>query len=138
MVEEEFMRTRRRRSRLNEKELAAQLHARRNDPDEWDDTPVQAEVTSQRAVVMSVRLPMAEFIAVRNAAKASGETVSEYVRNAIGMRLHERVIINAVQITSGAAPGSSQATFLAPALEGGRTRNPGPDSMPPLFANITG
>jgi len=123
------MTARRRGSRINEKELAAELHAHRNDPNEWDETPVQAEVNPQRAVVMSVRLPVAEFIALQTAAKKGGETVSEFVRNSIGMRLHESVIINAVQITSGATAGPSQATFLAPALESGRTRNPGPDLM---------
>jgi len=134
------MTARQRRSRATEKELAAKLYAHRNDPDEWDETPVQAEIHPQRAVVTSVRLPVAEFIAVQKAAKAAGQTVSEFVRSAIAMRLRERVLVNAVQIATGSSPeGSSHATFLAPALEAGRTRNPGPARTDriPQYANLT-
>lgn len=132
------MTARQRRNRTTEKELAAELHAHRNDPDEWDETPVQTEVRPQRAVVTSVRLPVAEFIAVQKAAKAAGQTVSEFVRSAIAMRLHERVLVNALRIATGSSPeGPSHATFLAPALEGGRTQNPAP-AIIPRYANLTG
>jgi hypothetical protein len=50
-----------------------------------------------------VRLPVAEFIAVQNAAKAAGQKVSEFVRSAIAMRLHQWVLINAVQIATGSS-----------------------------------
>lgn len=127
------MTVRRRRSPIAGKDLAAKLQAHRNDPDEWDETPVQAEVRPQRAVVTSVRLPVPEFIAVQKAAKAAGQTVSEFVRSAIAMRLHERVLINAVQIATGSSSeGPSHATFLAPALEAGRTQN-----RIPQYANVT-
>ncbi len=76
---------------------------------------------------------MPEFIAVQKAAKAAGQTVSEFVRRAIAMRLQERVLINAVQIATGSSPGGpSRATFLAPALEAGRTEN-----RIPQYANVT-
>jgi hypothetical protein len=126
------MTAQRRRVRMTEKELANELHARRNDPGEWHKTPVQAEISPQRAVVTSVRLPMAEFIAIQNAARASGQTVSEFIRNAIGTRLHQGVLINSLQIASGTSEGSSQATFLTPALEAGRTQN-----RIPQYANVT-
>ncbi len=126
------MTAQRRRVRMTEKELASELHARRKDPNEWRTTPVPAEISSQRAVVTSVRLPMAEFIAIQNAAKANGQTVSEFIRNAIGARLHQGVLINSVQIASGTAEGTSQATFLTPVLEAGRTHN-----RIPQYANVT-
>lgn len=136
------MRARRHRSRITEKDLAAELRAHRDDRDEWDEAPVQAEVGLQRAVVTSVRLPVAEFMAVQKAAKATGQTVSEFVRSAIAMRLHERVLINAVEIATGSSSEApSHATFLAPALEAGRTQNPGPartERIPiPHYANLT-
>ena len=133
--------TKQRRSRMTEKELAAELYAHRNDPDEWEEAPIQTEVSQQRGVIMSFRLPVAEFIALQKAAKANGETVSEFIRNSLRLRLHGEVITNAVQIASGLRWGTIQATFLAPALSAGRSENPlqlGPDpDQVPRFANST-
>jgi hypothetical protein len=140
MVEEEWMRRRQRRPRGNERELAAELKAHRGDPGEWSETPVPAEIRAQRAVVTSVRLPVSEFLAIQKAAKAGGQTVSEFIRSAVAQRLRRPLLVNALQIVTGSSSrGPSSATFLAPELEAGRTQNPGParEDRIPQYANLT-
>ena len=105
--------------------MAAEVYAHRDDAEEWDDTPLQAEVdTPQRGVVVSFRLPAKEFIAAQRAAKESGETLSEFIRNSIGIRLYGKPLTQSVQITGGYQSGSLQATFRAPALSAGQADNP--------------
>jgi hypothetical protein len=136
------MTARRRRTGASERELAAKLRSRRGESEDWGERPVPADIAPHRGVVMSVRLPVSEFVALQRAAKAAGQTVSDYVRSAIATRLQQAVLINAIDIfLTGSSPGSpSNATFLAPALEAGRTRNSSPnrDDMPPRFANLVG
>jgi hypothetical protein len=120
------MKARKQRSREKEKELAVQLHTRRNDPAEWEPTPVRADVSPRRAVVTSVRMPVAEFLALQKAAGAAGQTVSDYVRTAIAMRLRGMIRVSSVHIAV-AAQARSQATFVAPHPEAGQTENPDPE-----------
>lgn len=132
------MTRRKERNSKKEKALAADLYARRNDPEEWEETPVEAEVQSQRAVVTSLRLPLTEFTALQRASKASGKTVSEFIRAAIASKLRGNLVLNAVQIATGSADTRSQATVLAPTLKSGETENLGPDYTEaiPLYANL--
>jgi pectin methylesterase-like acyl-CoA thioesterase len=120
-----------------EKALAANLYARRNEADEWDETPVGASVQPQRAVVTSLRLPVAEFAAVQSAAKAVGQTVSDFIRGAIATKLYGGIHIAALQVAAGAPEGQSQVTVLAPILESGRTQNPDMEILVPLYANLS-
>jgi hypothetical protein len=140
MVEEEPMR-KRQQSAKREKALAVRLQTRRSRGDDWDETPIPADVHPNRGVVTSVRMPLGEFLAVQKAATAAGQTVSEYVRAAIAMRLRGMVRVNAVQIHSVARDAQSQATFVVhqPASAGGETRNPDPEINPQelRFANLT-
>jgi hypothetical protein len=123
-----------------EKAIAARLYARREQSSDWHETPTPAVIARQRGVVTSLRLPIREFVEVQAAARSAGQTVSEFIRSAIELRLHPKVRLHAVQIATGSPEGSSQATVVVPALEAGRTQNPGPDRtevFPPLFANLT-
>jgi hypothetical protein len=135
------MTARKHRSGEKEKALAARLHARRGESGDWDETPIEARVQSQRAVVTSLRLPVEEFVAVQDAAKTAGQTVSEFIRSAIATRLHGGICLTAMYVAAGSSEGRSQATVLAPTLEGGHTHNPGPDRMDtmavPSYANLT-
>jgi len=133
---------RRQRSAEAEQRLAAELRARRAEPDEWDETPIRAEIARERNALMSFRLPTSEFVALQKAARASGETLSEFIRKAVGLRLHGKPVMSAVQIASGLRQGSIQTTMIVPALPSGRSENsiqrgPDPDDVP-RFANITG
>jgi hypothetical protein len=141
LVEEESMKEKKNRSREKEKALAAKLYAERNEAGGWDEAPIKAQVQRHRAVVTSLRLPVGEFTAVQKAAKASGQTVSDFIRAAIGIRLHGAVRLGGLQIASGSPEGRSQAIVLAPTLESGRTHNPDPEIperplLPPAFANM--
>jgi hypothetical protein len=117
----------RRRDRTTTRSLATELEAKRRDPTQWEEKAVQADIRPARAVVTSVRLPIAEFAAIQKAARESGQTVSDFIRGAVTMRLRQAVRISAVQISTGSSSNApSNATFLAPELEAGTTRNPGP------------
>lgn len=56
------------------------------DADMWQQEPTQVEARPTRTSVLSLRLPTREFHALLRAARAAGESVSEYVRKAIAMR----------------------------------------------------
>lgn len=134
------MTTRRRRSGERERAVAAKLHADRSDAAKWEDTAVEAEVQSQRAVITSLRLPVGEFVALQRAAKAAGQSVSEYVRNAISLMLHGGAAVNAFQVAMSSSEARSHTTvrLSAFASEGASTENPGPDRTEaiPLYANL--
>ncbi len=74
-----------RSTRKGERALADRLHAQRREPGEWEQ--VDAEPTSQRGVLTSFRLSPAEFVLLQKAAKASKETLSEFIRRAVATRL---------------------------------------------------
>lgn len=69
-----------------ERDLARTLHEQRGDADEWSEEEEQIEVRPARTTVVSVRLPADEFLALEAAARATGESVSQYVRRAIELR----------------------------------------------------
>ena len=60
------------------------------DADLWTQELTKIEARPARTSVLSLRLPTKEFHALLRAARGAGESVSEYVRTAIAMRLaHE-------------------------------------------------
>jgi uncharacterized protein (DUF1778 family) len=128
----------RKRRRDKEKKLAAGLHARRHESSEWNDKPVGAEVQPNRAVVTSLRLPAAEFVAIQRAAQTAGQTVSDFIRSAIAARLRGNLPVNAVRVVAGSSEANSHTTVLLSVLESGSTQNPGPERMEaiPLYANL--
>lgn len=63
--------------------LADELHASRNDPDEWDDSPADIKVSPRKTEVISFRLPSAELDLLEGAAAAADVTVSHYIRTAV-------------------------------------------------------
>lgn len=73
---------------MSEKDLAAELQASKDDPDEWGDpitgpeAPAAAGMSPKRrlAAMVSVRLSSAELDEVQARAAERGETVSAYLR----------------------------------------------------------
>jgi hypothetical protein len=81
---------------------AREVFAHRDDPDEWDDQPEQIEVAPARSEVVSFRLPSEELDSLEEAASRAGESLSEYIRTALAVRLHGQPIGPSVEVSSGA------------------------------------
>ena len=84
-----------------ERDLVEELHAHRDDPEEWSDEAEEIEVRPSRSEVVSFRLPSEELDSLVDASKEAGESLSEYVRKSIAVRLHGIAIGPAVQVSSG-------------------------------------
>lgn len=85
----------------NERDLTAELRAHRDDPDEWSEEAVAIEVRPSRSTVVSFRLPSEEFHALHGAAQRAGESLSEFIRSALSLRLHGETAPQALEVTSG-------------------------------------
>lgn len=80
---------------------ARELHEHRNDPDEWEDQAVEIEVRPAPSAVVSFRIPNEELHRVSEAARAAGESLSEYVREALRVRLEPPAAVTAKEFTGG-------------------------------------
>jgi Ribbon-helix-helix protein, copG family len=74
----------------NEKALAEELEKTRDDPGEWSEVPVDIQVRPNRTQVVSFRLPVEELEMLTSAASLAGESVSEFIREAIESRTRQR------------------------------------------------
>lgn len=80
---------------------AAELYEHRNDPDEWDDNAVEIDVQPSGSEVVSFRIPSEEFDRVSRAAREAGESLSEFVRSAVRIRLEAPPAVSAQELMSG-------------------------------------
>lgn len=72
--------------------LAGELEALRDDPDEWSDAAAEFNVRPRRTEVVSFRLPQAELDELEAAADAAGESLSEFIRGAVELRLGKTLL----------------------------------------------
>ncbi len=77
-------------------EEIAELHKHRDDPDEWEDEPIEVVVTKPVGNVVSFQLPSSELDRVIVAADELGISLSEFVRGALEQRLDESTSMTAV------------------------------------------
>lgn len=70
------------------RKLAEELYKHRNDPGEWNEEAEEIEVKPRRSSVLSFRLPPEELDALERNMERTGETLSEYIRKALALRLH--------------------------------------------------
>jgi hypothetical protein len=84
-----------------EEELANELFESRNLPDEWSDEPAEVEVKPQTTQILSFRLSLDELEGVQAAARDLDESVSEFIRGALALRVHGVPVGPTVEITSG-------------------------------------
>ena len=70
-----------------EKETAAALHAARGNSDEWGTEESNIVVAPRKNEVVSFRLPSDELDQLERAAAEAGESISEYVRAALKLRI---------------------------------------------------
>lgn len=68
------------------KELAGDLYDHRDDPDEWDGEAIEVVQRPARSEVVSLRFPAEEYRALKAAAVAAEESVSDYIRGAVKQR----------------------------------------------------
>ncbi|HEY7349672.1 MAG TPA: hypothetical protein VH599_15255 [Ktedonobacterales bacterium] len=73
----------------NDTDLIQELYEHQDDPDEWSEEAVPIEVRPGRTSVVSFRLPTKELDALEEAASAARESISEYVRKAVALRLRD-------------------------------------------------
>jgi hypothetical protein len=71
----------------SERELAAGLQASRGRSDEWNTDENHIVVASRKTEVVSFRLPSDELDHLEDAAADAGESISEYVRTAVRLRV---------------------------------------------------
>jgi len=86
------------------RDLARELYESRNDPDEWSEEAEEIEVKPRRSSVLSFRLPPEELDALEQAMAQTGESLSEYIRGALALRLHTDAtmpMLGTLGITSG-------------------------------------
>ncbi len=79
-----------------------ELHAHRHDAGEWEEKPTQVAVRSPQSAVVSFRMPPDEFEALASAAEEIGQTLSEYIREAIQFRIRGLTITGATYVFAGA------------------------------------
>lgn len=69
------------------------------DAELWTQEPARIEARPSRTSVLSLRLPTEEFHALLKAARSSGESVSEYVRKTIILRLEAERAASSVNVS---------------------------------------
>jgi hypothetical protein len=84
-----------------EKDPIQELWEHRNDPEEWSEEAVDIEARPTGSTVVSFRLPWEEYEALEEAATARGESLSEFIRKALRIRLEGIVIAAFVDMTYG-------------------------------------
>lgn len=74
----------------------------RDDPGEWAEEPTTIDVAKSRSAMLSFRIPVEELELLDAKLSATGETLSQFIRSALVLRLHGTPVGPAIQITSGA------------------------------------
>jgi len=111
-------------------EQAREVIEHRDDPDEWSEDPEAVDVRPSRSEVVSFRLPSDEMDVLEEAAARSRESLSEFIRGALALRLYGEPIGPAIEVSSGA----TRLTVRSHIIVGGRKDAPAsfvPD-VPPL------
>ena len=117
---------------MNEAEdrLAAELEAGRDDEDEWGDERVEMDVRPSRTQVVSFRMPLEELETVVAAATASGESLSEFIRTSIALRVAPQAPARPLAaIETGVARGAFNFLIARAPYAAGRNRG---DDVEPI------
>jgi len=121
---------------MDERQLAAELHEHRGDPEAWEDKPTEAKVQPARSEVVSFRLPADLLGLVEEVVAERGLSLSEFIRNAIVAHLHGVAMEPLVDVNSGSSSGPLQLTIRTALLAPGHTEA-APDVEVPDFPPIT-
>jgi hypothetical protein len=85
-----------------EEELATELLEHRNDKGEWGEEAVPIKRRPSRTEVVSVRIPSSDLDLMEELAGQAGESISDFIRGAIALRLHGQVMDPVLGFASGA------------------------------------
>jgi hypothetical protein len=107
---------------MDEQKTAKELHDRRGDPQEWEDTPADVKVQPARTEVVSFRLPSAQLDLIEDLATAAGQSISEFVRHAVVAYLRGETIEPLLDVQAGATAGQ-QLTMRTAIRGSGYTSN---------------
>jgi hypothetical protein len=77
--------------------------------EQWDDTGELREPVANPTAVQSVRFPLGDLKSIREAARRTGETTSEFIRGAAVARARGTSIIGTARVSFG-----SQGTSVRP------------------------
>jgi len=85
----------------DERALAKDLYARRDDPAAASEKPIKIESQPTGWQAVSFRLPTNELRLVLKAAKMAGESLSHYVRGALAYRMGRELFVSPIEWTYG-------------------------------------
>lgn len=85
----------------DEKREAQELHRHRRDKGEWADKPEEIQARPTGSEVLSFRLPAEMLDDLEDAASRTGESLSEFLRSALALRLYGAPIGPAVELFTG-------------------------------------
>lgn len=111
---------------MDEREVAKELHERRGDPEEWEDTPTQVKVQPGRTEVVSFRLPSEQLDIVEELANQAGQSISEFVRHALLAYISGETMEPFLDVRSGAS-AELRLVLRTPVRGSGYTSNLVPD-----------
>lgn len=110
--------------KANPRKSADELFAHRHDAGEWEEKPERIEVRPALTSVVSLRMPASELKLLSRAAALSGETLSQYIRKSVQIRIQGvsvagmTVRFSGTILTSNAGPWTeatpSDARFSIP------------------------
>lgn len=119
----------------NQEERARELKARRHEKGQWSEEAAPASVRQPKEII-SFRLPSAEFDALEEAAGRVGESISEFVRKALALRLYGEPIGPAVEISSSGERLSLRSHIVTGGRAGRSEGSPLVGDIPPQFVQI--
>ncbi len=115
---------------MSDQQLAQELYERRGDPDEWEDRPTEVKVQPTRSEVVSFRLPSDQLNLIEDLADQAGQSISEFLRNAVLAYVHGETITPVLDVQAGGS-GKLQLTMRIPLPGSGHTSSTDPPEWLP-------
>jgi hypothetical protein len=116
-------------SEMDDQQLATELYERRSDPDEWEDTPTEVRVQPARNEVVSFRLPSDQLNLVEELADEAGQSISEFLRNAVLAYIRGETMTPVLDVQAGGS-GRLRLTIRTQLPASGYTYTDPPDWIP--------
>jgi Ribbon-helix-helix protein, copG family len=114
---------------VDDRNMARELHDHRGDPDEWEDTPTEVKVQPARTEVVSFRLPSELLNEIEELAARDGQSISEFLRNAVLAYVRGETLTPVLDIHSGGT-GRLQLTMRTRLPSSGYTSTEPADWVP--------